>query len=82
MCVENPLSNDQQSSWHRHFDKSAKVDEIEKDVLRTYSDDDFCQSDAGRDILRRVLLTWSIEHPQVNVHFKSIFGPHECTYVL
>ncbi|KAG0472239.1 hypothetical protein HPP92_016785 [Vanilla planifolia] len=63
--MDNPLSQNPDSTWGRFF-RNAELEKIvDQDLSRLYPEDDqYFQSPACQVILRRVLLVWCLRHPE------------------
>lgn len=62
--MDNPLSQDPDSVWSRHFQISELEETIDNDLTRLYPEHGaFFQSTFCQVMLRRILLVWSLMHP-------------------
>lgn len=64
LSMDNPLSQEPDSVWSRHFQISELEETIDKDLSRLYPEHgDFFQRTICQAMLRRILLIWSLMHP-------------------
>lgn len=62
--MDNPLSQDPESVWGRYFQIAELEETIDKDLTRLYPEHgSFFQSPVFQAMLRRILLVWSLMHP-------------------
>ncbi|CAM6007402.1 unnamed protein product [Sphagnum balticum] len=62
---DNPLSLDPESVWGQYFRNTELERTIDKDLMRLYPENgSFFQSPGCQAILRRILLVWSLIHPE------------------
>ncbi|KAL2654291.1 hypothetical protein R1flu_022419 [Riccia fluitans] len=72
--MDNPLSLDPESVWGRYFRNAELEKTIDKDLTRLYPEHGvFFQSTPCQEMMRRILLVWSLIHPQ----FSYRQGMHE-----
>ncbi|BBN00306.1 hypothetical protein Mp_1g28030 [Marchantia polymorpha subsp. ruderalis] len=72
--MDNPLSLDPESVWGRYFRNAELEKTIDKDLTRLYPEHGiFFQSAPCQAMMRRILLVWSLIHPQ----FSYRQGMHE-----
>ncbi|KAL3686209.1 hypothetical protein R1sor_004231 [Riccia sorocarpa] len=72
--MDNPLSLDPESVWGRYFRNAELEKTIDKDLTRLYPEHGvFFQSTPCQQMMRRILLVWSLIHPQ----FSYRQGMHE-----
>ncbi|XP_008798103.2 TBC1 domain family member 5-like [Phoenix dactylifera] len=65
IAMDNPLSQDPDSSWGRFF-RNAELDRmLNQDLSRLYPEDDsYLQTPSCQAMLRRILLLWCLHHPE------------------
>ncbi|KAI4377211.1 hypothetical protein MLD38_014878 [Melastoma candidum] len=65
LSLDNPLSQNPDSSWGRFF-RNAEVEKmVDQDLLRLYPEDgSYFQTPGCQGMLRRILLLWSLQHPE------------------
>ncbi|CAM6093523.1 unnamed protein product [Calypogeia fissa] len=72
--MDNPLSQDPESVWGRYFRNAELEKTIDIDLTRLYPEQGmFFQSAPCQAMMRRILLVWSLIHPQ----FSYRQGMHE-----
>lgn len=72
---DNPLSLDPESVWGQYFRNTELERTIDKDLMRLYPENgSFFQSPGCQAILRRILLVWSLIHPESS--YRQDFQPH------
>ncbi|KAI4381130.1 hypothetical protein MLD38_007238 [Melastoma candidum] len=65
LSVDNPLSQNPDSSWGRFFRNAELEKMVDQDLLRLYPEDgSFFQTPGCQGMLRRILLLWSLRHPE------------------
>ncbi|KAH9301509.1 hypothetical protein KI387_013092 [Taxus chinensis] len=63
--MDNPLSQDPESVWGRFFRNAELERSIDKDLSRLYPEHgSYFQTPACQAMLRRILLVWSLRHPE------------------
>ncbi|XP_057855974.2 uncharacterized protein LOC131065483 isoform X2 [Cryptomeria japonica] len=63
--MDNPLSQDPESIWGRFFRNAELEKSIDKDLSRLYPEHgSYFQTPACQAMLRRILLVWSLRHPE------------------
>ncbi|KAL6661119.1 hypothetical protein ACP70R_000503 [Stipagrostis hirtigluma subsp. patula] len=65
LVVDNPLSQNPDSSWGRFF-KGAELEKtVDQDLSRLYPEDgSYFQTPTCQAMLRRILLMWCLQHPE------------------
>ncbi|KAL6900768.1 hypothetical protein ACP4OV_005444 [Aristida adscensionis] len=65
LVVDNPLSQNPDSSWGRFF-KGAELEKtVDQDLSRLYPEDgSYFQTPNCQAMLRRILLMWCLQHPE------------------
>ena len=63
--INNPLSQDEESPWNQHFLDSELRKLIKQDVVRTFPEVDYFQSNEIREKLVNILFIYARVHPQV-----------------
>ncbi|KAI4376821.1 hypothetical protein MLD38_014537 [Melastoma candidum] len=65
LSVDNPLSQNPDSSWGRFFRNAELEKMVDQDLLRLYPEDgSYFQTPGCQGMLRRILLLWSLHHPE------------------
>ncbi|KAL5231526.1 hypothetical protein ABZP36_030302 [Zizania latifolia] len=63
--VDNPLSQNPDSSWGRFFRGAELEKNVDQDLSRLYPEDgSYFQTPACQAMLRRILLMWCLQHPE------------------
>lgn len=63
--LNNPLSQDQESPWNQYFEDSELKKLVRQDVVRTFPEVEFFQSQRIRDLMVTVLFCYARQHPQI-----------------
>ncbi|KAJ1922350.1 hypothetical protein H4219_000212 [Mycoemilia scoparia] len=66
LSVLNPLSQDENSPWKQYFEDQELKDIIRKDVVRTFPDDVYYQSERVQNIMTNVLFVYSKVHSSIS----------------
>ncbi|XP_006660287.1 LOW QUALITY PROTEIN: TBC1 domain family member 5 homolog A [Oryza brachyantha] len=65
LVVDNPLSQNPDSSWGRFFRGAELEKTVDQDLSRLYPEDgSYFQTPACQAMLRRILLMWCLQHPE------------------
>ncbi|KAK4759827.1 hypothetical protein SAY87_022958 [Trapa incisa] len=65
LAMDNPLSQNPESSWGRFFRNAELEKMVCQDLLRLYPEDgSYFQTPGCQGMLRRILLMWCLRHPQ------------------
>ncbi|XP_062195381.1 uncharacterized protein LOC133898717 [Phragmites australis] len=65
LVVDNPLSQNPDSSWGRFFRGAELEKTVDQDLSRLYPEDDsYFQTPTCQAMLRRILLMWCLQHPE------------------
>uniref|UniRef100_N1QST2 TBC1 domain family member 5-A-like protein n=2 Tax=Triticinae TaxID=1648030 RepID=N1QST2_AEGTA len=65
LIVDNPLSQNPESSWGRFFRGAELEKTVDQDLSRLYPEDgSYFQTPTCQAMLRRILLMWCLQHPQ------------------
>ncbi|KAE9602439.1 hypothetical protein Lal_00049735 [Lupinus albus] len=65
LIMDNPLSQNPDSTWSRHFRNAELERMVDKDLTRLYPEHgSYFQTPGCQGILRRILLLWCLRHPQ------------------
>ncbi|KAK4754916.1 hypothetical protein SAY87_008673 [Trapa incisa] len=65
LAMDNPLSQNPESSWGRFFRNAELEKMVDQDLLRLYPEDgSYFQTPGCQGMLRRILLLWCLRHPQ------------------
>ncbi|KAI0511074.1 hypothetical protein KFK09_011696 [Dendrobium nobile] len=65
LSMDNPLSQNPESTWGRFFRNAELEKMLEQDLSRLYPEDDhYFQTLACQAMLRRILLVWCLRHPE------------------
>ncbi|KAH7648986.1 TBC domain containing [Cryptosporidium bovis] len=62
--ISHPLSQNAGNPWNEQQKNSELLDEIWKDITRTFSDRQLFSEISTRQLLQRVLFTWARENPE------------------
>ncbi|KAF7458670.1 putative GTPase-activating protein [Cryptosporidium felis] len=62
--IFHPLSQSIDNPWNEQQKNSELLDEIWKDITRTYSERQLFSNNNTRQLLRRVIFTWTRENPE------------------
>jgi len=63
LSVNNPLSQVEDSPWHEYFQNKELQSEINQDIIRTYPEKEFFQSQKTRDIMHNILFIAAKKNP-------------------
>uniref|UniRef100_A0A0E0AXP9 Rab-GAP TBC domain-containing protein n=1 Tax=Oryza glumipatula TaxID=40148 RepID=A0A0E0AXP9_9ORYZ len=65
LIVDNPLSQNPDSSWGRFFRGAELEKTVDQDLSRLYPEDgSYFQTPTCQAMLRRILLMWCLQHPE------------------
>ncbi|CAM0911951.1 unnamed protein product [Alopecurus aequalis] len=65
LVVDNPLSQNPESSWGRFFRGAELEKTVDQDLSRLYPEDgSYFQTPTCQAMLRRILLMWCLQHPE------------------
>ncbi|KAG2580046.1 hypothetical protein PVAP13_6NG299200 [Panicum virgatum] len=65
LVVDNPLSQNPDSSWGRFFRGAELEKTVDQDLSRLYPEDgSYFQTPNCQSMLRRILLMWCLQHPE------------------
>ncbi|KAK9099756.1 hypothetical protein Scep_023186 [Stephania cephalantha] len=65
LVMDNPLSQNPDSSWGRFFRNAELEKMVDQDLSRLYPEDgSYFQTPACQGMLRRILLLWCLRHPE------------------
>ncbi|TKW11289.2 hypothetical protein SEVIR_6G220800v4 [Setaria viridis] len=65
LVVDNPLSQNPDSSWGRFFRGAELEKTVDQDLSRLYPEDgSYFQTPTCQAMLRRILLMWCLQHPE------------------
>lgn len=65
LAMDNPLSQNPDSSWGRFFRNAELEKMVDQDLLRLYPEDgSYFQTPGCQGMLRRILLLWCLRHPE------------------
>lgn len=65
LIVDNPLSQNPESSWGRFFRGAELEKTVDQDLSRLYPEDgSYFQTPTCQAMLRRILLMWCLQHPE------------------
>ncbi|KAK8918611.1 hypothetical protein KSP39_PZI021036 [Platanthera zijinensis] len=65
LAMDNPLSQNPESTWGRFFRNAELEKAVDQDLSRLYPQDDhYFHTYACQAMLRRILLVWCIRHPE------------------
>ncbi|XP_078150894.1 uncharacterized protein LOC144546223 [Carex rostrata] len=65
LSIDNPLSQNPESTWGRFFRNAELEKTVDQDLTRLYPEDgSYFQTPTCQAMLRRILLLWSLQHPQ------------------
>ncbi|XP_048133379.1 uncharacterized protein LOC115744600 [Rhodamnia argentea] len=65
LALDNPLSQNPDSSWGRFFRNAELEKMVDQDLLRLYPEDgSYFQTPGCQGMLRRILLLWCLRHPE------------------
>ncbi|PWZ53983.1 TBC1 domain family member 5 A [Zea mays] len=65
LVVDNPLSQNPDSSWGRFFRGAELEKTVDQDLSRLYPEDgSYFQTPSCQAMLRRILLMWCLQHPE------------------
>jgi len=65
LIVENPLSQNPDSTWGQYFRNAELEKMLNQDLSRLYPElGDFFQTSACQSMLGRILLVWSLRYPE------------------
>ncbi|KAJ3704603.1 hypothetical protein LUZ61_008308 [Rhynchospora tenuis] len=65
LSIDNPLSQNPESTWGRFFRNAELEKTVDQDLTRLYPEDgSYFQTPTCQAVLRRILLLWSLQHPQ------------------
>ncbi|KAK1417088.1 hypothetical protein QVD17_26210 [Tagetes erecta] len=74
LVIDNPLSQNPDSTWRRFFHKAELEKMVDQDLQRLYPEHgNYFQTTGCQGVLRRILLLWCIRHP--NYGYRQ--GMHE-----
>ncbi|KAK8954889.1 hypothetical protein KSP39_PZI001699 [Platanthera zijinensis] len=65
LAMDNPLSQNPESTWGRFFHHAEIEKMVDQDLSRLYPEDgSYFQTSACQGMLRRILLLWCLMHPE------------------
>ncbi|KAF7806659.1 Ypt/Rab-GAP domain of gyp1p superfamily protein [Senna tora] len=65
LALDNPLSQNPESTWSRFFRNAELERMVDQDLSRLYPEHDtYFQTPGCQGILRRILLLWCLRHPE------------------
>ena len=64
-AINNPLSQEQDSPWNQHFQDGEMRKMIKQDVVRTFPEVDFFQTQLVRETLVNILFVYARCHPEI-----------------
>ncbi|XP_078443298.1 uncharacterized protein LOC144712836 [Wolffia australiana] len=65
LTMDNPLSQNPDSTWGRFFHNAELEKLVEQDLSRLYPEEgSFFQNQPCQAMLRRILLSWCLQHPE------------------
>ncbi|XP_074576322.1 uncharacterized protein LOC141832850 [Curcuma longa] len=65
LTIDNPLSQNPESTWGRFFKNAELEKTVEQDLSRLYPElDDYFHTPLFQAMLRRILLLWCLQHPE------------------
>ena len=64
-CINNPLSQAEESPWNQHFQDGELRKVIKQDVVRTFPEVEFFQSLGVRETLIDILFMYARCHPEI-----------------
>ena len=73
--INNPLSQAEDSPWNQHFQDGELRRVIKQDVVRTFPEVEFFQSNSVRETLVNILFIYSRCHPEVG--YRQVGTPEE-----
>ncbi|KAG2299610.1 hypothetical protein Bca4012_011182 [Brassica carinata] len=66
LTIDNPLSQNPESTWGRFFRNAELEKTLDQDLSRLYPEHgSYFQSSGCQGMLRRILLLWCLKHPEI-----------------